>query len=169
MNALAERDGKEYDDSGRLAGAGKTIPNLLKALNSLSYYKKSGPKSMGREWVEANILPLLENRSIKTEDYLKTFVIHTVEQITRSIESGGNGKVLLSGGGAFNTYFVKQLMSKSKAQIVVANKENIQFKEAIIFALLGWLRWNNLPNCMGSVTGARNDVSGGVVWGGDGN
>lgn len=168
MNALAERAGKEYDAGGKLAGSGKTIPALLKKLNRLDYYKKRGPKSLGREWIEANIFPLIENNSIKTEDYLKTYLVHTVEQITASIEKGGNGKVLLSGGGAFNTYFVKQLMSKSKAKIVVADKENIQFKEAIIFALLGWLRWNNLPNCMGSVTGASDNVSGGIVWGGTG-
>ena len=112
------------------------------------------------------IFPLIKNRKIKPEDYLKTFVTHACVQIAKSIEKGGHGKVLLSGGGAFNEYFIEQLRTKSKAQIMVADYENIQFKEAIIFALLGWLRWNDLPNCLGSVTGAKENVSGGVIWGG---
>ena len=150
-----------------MARQGKIIPALLKSMNDLKYYKKKGPKSLGREWVIEKIFPLIENRKIKTEDYLKTFVSHACKQIAKSIEEGGNGKILLSGGGAFNSYFVEELKANSQAQIIVADKENIQFKEAIIFGLLGWLRWNNLPNCLGSVTGAKENVSGGVVWGGE--
>ncbi len=167
MNELAARAGKEYDAGGAMARQGKIIPALLKSMNDLKYYKKKGPKSLGREWVIEKIFPLIENRKIKTEDYLKTFVSHACKQIAKSIEEGGNGKILLSGGGAFNSYFVEELKANSQAQIIVADKENIQFKEAIIFGLLGWLRWNNLPNCLGSVTGAKENVSGGVVWGGD--
>ena len=44
-----------------------------------------------------------------------------------------------------------------------------EFKEAILMALLGVLRLENIPNCLASVTGARRDTIGGAVYYGTGN
>jgi anhydro-N-acetylmuramic acid kinase len=165
LNALAAREGKPFDAGGLLASEGAIIPALLNLLNHLDYYHLSGPKSLGKEWLVKNIFSLFQDTRIHTRDYLRTFIEHFSVQIANSIEQGGGGKVLLSGGGAHNTFFVHQLREKCKAEIVVADETTINFKEAIIFALLGWLRWNNLPNCLSSVTGAKENVCGGVVWG----
>jgi anhydro-N-acetylmuramic acid kinase len=40
----------------------------------------------------------------------------------------------------------------------------VEFKEALIFALLGVLKLENLPNCLASVTGARQDHASGMLY-----
>lgn len=165
LNALAAREGKSIDAGGLLAGEGEIITALLNRLNGFDYYQLSGPKSLGKEWLIENIFNLIEDTNIPAKDYLRTFIEHFALQIAHSIDRGGGGKVLLTGGGTFNTFFVKQLKAKTNATILVPDEPTIHFKEALIFALLGWLRWEQQPNCLSSVTGAKENVSGGVIYG----
>jgi anhydro-N-acetylmuramic acid kinase len=161
LNRLANRLGKSFDKNGRFSAAGKIIPEVLEKLNALPYYKKSPPKSIGREWIEETIFPLLPE-NLKTEDLLRTFSEHAAEQISRVIS--GKGKLLITGGGAHNTFFIDELQKKCKAEIVIPDSKTIDFKEALIFAFLGLLRWNNKVNTLASVTGAGRDSSGGIIF-----
>ena len=52
--------------------------------------------------------------------------------------------------------------------ITVPNQETIDYKEALIFALLGVLRIRNENNCLSSVTGAIKDSCGGTMFGFEG-
>ena len=70
--------------------------------------------------------------------------------------------VLITGGGAYNSFLIDKIKRNSKANIVKASKELIEFKEALIFAFLGVLNKEETPNCLASVTGANRDVLGGV-------
>ena len=72
--------------------------------------------------------------------------------------------MLVTGGGAFNNFLIKRLRSLTKAEVIVPDKETIDFKEALVFALLGVLKDQNEINCLKSVTGARKDHSSGVVF-----
>ena len=76
--------------------------------------------------------------------------------------------MLVTGGGAFNLFLIKLLKEKAVAElnleIVLPEKNIIDFKEAILMVLLGVLRLENLPNCFASVTGAKRDTVGGAVY-----
>ncbi|HET6990922.1 MAG TPA: anhydro-N-acetylmuramic acid kinase [Bacteroidia bacterium] len=161
LNRLAKRLGKNYDENGDLSASGKIIPEILEKLNALPYYKKSAPKSIGREWVEESIFPLLSENH-KTEDLLATFTGHAAEQISKVISANGN--LLVTGGGAHNLFFIEQLKKKCTAEIIIPDSKTIDFKEALIFGFLGLLRWNNQINTLASVTGARQDSSGGRIF-----
>ena len=72
-------------------------------------------------------------------------------------------KVLITGGGAFNKFLINELNNHAKNEIVIPSNEIIDYKEALIFALLGVLRSENKVNCLSSVTGAMNDHSSGKI------
>lgn len=160
LNRLAMRLNKPYDENGAFAASGKLIPQIFEKLNALPYFKKSPPKSIGREWVEETIFPLMESE--KTEDLLRTFTEHVAEQISTNVT--GKGKMLVTGGGAHNAFLISLLKQKCNAEIILPDAETIGFKEALIFGFLGVLRWENRINTLSSVTGARQDSSGGTVY-----
>ncbi|HSI91282.1 MAG TPA: hypothetical protein VK927_09205, partial [Adhaeribacter sp.] len=49
-------------------------------------------------------------------------------------------------------------------RVEVPSPEIVSFKEALIFAFLGVLRWRGEVNCLRSVTGASRDSSGGAIY-----
>lgn len=172
LNALALKTGKSYDDGGSMARSGKLIPELLEQLEKLAYYKLPFPKSLGREWVDEVVLPLIHAFDAhEIKDLLHTYVIHCAKQIGAALSvipiKDSQSKVLITGGGAFNTFFLEQLRQYTNPaiELVVPDKETVQYKEAIIFGFLGLLRMLNLTNAKSTVTGASKDSIGGAVYG----
>lgn len=162
MNYYTRTVGLEYDKDGEMASRGKLCPELLEKLNTLPFYTLTGPKSLGREWVEAEVIPLIDSYPISLEDKLCTFCEHVAVQIARHIR-GGN--VLLTGGGAFNTYLVKRMQANAPQCVYhIPDKQTVNFKEALIFAFLGALYAAGMPNCMNSVTGAAYNCIGGALY-----
>jgi len=162
MNVYAELLGKPYDDNGKFAYSGVLNTVLLQQLNGLEYYAKSGPKSLGLEWVRDKIFPLLENSKCSSEDILHTFVEHIVFQLAGQFSK--NATVFITGGGAFNGYLISRLKSISDFKIVIPSLEIIEFKEALIFGFLGVLKLRDEINCLSSVTGAKRDHSSGEIF-----
>ena len=162
LNYYTRQIGKEYDKEGEMAGSGKVDKALLCALNGLDFYVKRGPKSLGREWVETEVIPLIDSYHLTTEDILCTFCEHVAIQIGNQIKGG---KVLLTGGGAFNKYLVKRMSAVAPwCNYHIPDKQTINFKEALIFALLGAMYVADMPNCLSSVTGASRDNIGGCLY-----
>lgn len=164
LNFFMRKLHKEYDENGELARTGELDEKLLEKLNSLPYYKKTPPKSLGIEWVNFEIIPLLEAHSKDIPDILKTFSVHAAMQIAASLDNDPDSKVLLTGGGTFNSFFIEQLKERSKCDFVIPDKELIDFKEALIFALLGALKLREEVNVLSSVTGAKTDHSSGRIY-----
>lgn len=160
LNRLANRVGQEFDNGGMLAARGRMLPSLANTLNALPFYSAAPPKSLGREWVEQNIFPLL-SVDLPTEDLMYTFAVHAAQQIGNACVQPGT--MLITGGGAYNQFFIGELKKYCRPAIVIPNDETIQFKEAIIFALLGYLRLHNQVNALSSVTGASRDSCGGTI------
>lgn len=157
LNYLSNISGKKYDKDGLIARSGNLIPSLLNKLNSIEFYSFNYPKSLSIEWVSDNIFPII-NSSLKInslEDVMHTYVIHIVQIISSSLTK--NDYVLVTGGGAHNKYLIKELQLNSNAKIILPSKDIINFKEAIIFGLLGLLKVLNINNCFSSVTGATRD------------
>jgi anhydro-N-acetylmuramic acid kinase len=164
LNYLSEKKGMTYDNNGDLARKGGVDPNLLTLLNSLAYYNKEAPKSLGKEWVLTNVHPLLEASGLSVEDQLATFCEHIAVQIGKAASGSCNDQVLITGGGAHNGYLTGRINHYLEPRMLIPDKLTIDFKEALIFAFLGLLRWLNKNNCLRSVTGARSDSSGGAIY-----
>ncbi len=162
LNKLTEKLGFPYDDEGKIAASGSIIPELLKRLNALPFYTKLPPKSLGLEWVTATIFPLVENSGHKPEDLLCTFTEHVAMQLAENFREGAS--VLTTGGGTFNSYLLKRLAHYRKIEIVIPAREVIEYKEALIFGLLGVLKLRGEINCLRSVTGAKKDHSSGMIY-----
>ena len=162
MNFYANKKGLEYDDKGILASKGKIDTLLLLELNEIDFYKSLQPKSLGYEFVVSDVFPMIEKYNIEVEDVLRTFVQHIVVQISNKINSPG--KLLITGGGAFNAFLINELKKMISNEIVVPNETITNYKEALIFSFLGMLRIDNQTNCLKSVTGAKKDHSSGKIF-----
>jgi len=159
LNQLCKKLEIEYDDKGKIARKGKLIPKLLNTLNKLSYYTQNPPKSLGKEWVEKNITPLI-NIKYNTADLLHTFCEHIAMQIGVVLKDSAT---ITTGGGVYNIYLIERIKYYSLSKIVFPNDDIINFKEAMIFAFLGVLKFRNEVNCLKSVTGAKRDNCGGII------
>jgi anhydro-N-acetylmuramic acid kinase len=170
---LMRQAGQSYDDNGQLAASGTVHPALLQQFDALAYYAAPFPKSLGYEWVRDHLIRPLESSSLTTADKLATVTHHATAQVARSLrqlikEKGqAAARVLVTGGGAFNGYFMQCLRhySGKTVQYVIPDAQLVSFKEALVFALLGVLRVRGEVNCLSSVTGAAHDHSAGVVYG----
>jgi anhydro-N-acetylmuramic acid kinase len=161
---LAELSGKPFDDGGKMASGGRLINSMLEQLNGLDHYKKNGPKSLGAEWVQEKITPLLENFLIQhsTQDVLRTFVEHAAIQIGK-ILNVNPGDTLITGGGVWNSYALECIREKSGSKLIIPDPMLVNYKEAIIFSLLGYLRIHNRTNVFYQYTGAKkNSITGGI-------
>jgi len=158
LNDICKELGIEYDYNGDISREGKIVPTLLRQLNQLDFYIKKAPKSLGREWVEEYVFPILKNNN--TQDLLCTFCEHIAIQIGKLLV---DELALFTGGGVFNCFLMERIRFHSKAKILIPNKELIEFKESLIFAFLGVLRIRNEINCLQSVTGADIDNCGGLI------
>ena len=168
LNYLSQQAGKEYDKQGELASKGVINATLLQKLTRVYGTLKKGRPSLGREGFEKWIQPLLKDKKIKLNDRLRTFCESIVIEIADAIPgNGGKLKLLATGGGALNSFLIQRLRGKlqDKAEVIVPEKIIIDFKEALVFALLGVLRVRNEVNVLKSVTGAKHDSSSGVIIG----
>jgi anhydro-N-acetylmuramic acid kinase len=164
LNHFAGYYGKDYDDGGEIASGGKINPELLIQLNNLEYYQLLYPKSLGFEFVKENILPIISNYDIPVADVLRTFTEHIALQIAAAIQNEA-ATALITGGGAYNTYLINRIKQLAPhIEIKIPDDKTIQYKEALIFALLGVLRLREEINVLCSVTGASADHSSGTVY-----
>lgn len=176
LDALAAALGKSYDENGALASGGVTDNALLEALNSQPYYKQSFPKSLANDFGTDVILPLIGRYTLSVQGKLRTYVDHIAEQVTAGVqqvsgEETAGKKLLITGGGAFNRFLVLQLQDRLEPMgitVIVADEQTAAYKEALVMALIGALRWRQQPNVLASVTGASRDSVNGTLWLGEG-
>lgn len=162
MNPLSGRLGMDYDTGGAAAASGTIIPELLDRLNALGFYRLPPPKSLGKEWVVRYIDPILEQFSHHSpQDLLRTYVEHVAMQLAAQLPEG---PCLVTGGGAHNRFLMKRISDLSRATIKIPDPWLVDNKEALIFGLLGILKWRGEVNCLSSVTGASQDHSSGMVF-----
>ncbi|MEZ4852852.1 anhydro-N-acetylmuramic acid kinase [Flavobacterium sp.] len=163
LNHFANQLGFSYDDGGNLAKEGNCNKELLSELNALPYYQLGFPKSLGKEFITSTILPLISKYELPIYDILRTFTEHVAIQINQVIKD--NKTVLVTGGGAYNSYLIELLQKlNSSKKYVLPNNYVIQFKEAVIFGFLGVLRLRNEINVLASVTGAKQNHSSGTIY-----
>lgn len=173
LNSLSHCLGKDFDEGGKWAQQGSVIPEILMQWNALNYYHLPFPKSLGREWFEIHFKNDLNSTTYRIEDLLRTAVEHIALQIHRFIASQipriplkKRPSILCTGGGAFNDFLMASLREAchSEWEYIIPSAELIEYKEALVFALLAYLKWNGVNNVLSSVTGASHDHSSGDVY-----
>lgn len=175
LNLLAQKEGKEYDAGGELAASGQVDDALLQTLNALAYYGKQHPKSLANAFGTDEVFPLIEKAGLPVRDALRTYTEHIVVQIKKAVAENSNAqiieterrKMLVTGGGAFNTFLIQRLQQELQPigiEVVVPDEKIVAYKEALVMALIGVLRWRQEYNVLSSVTGASRDSIGGALW-----
>ncbi len=168
LNALAKMAGHDYDEGGQLASKGKINQGLLDELNAHEFFEQAPPKSLSNFLTVEYLLPCTFAYDISIADKLATATEHVAQQIGHNLnlfyQKNRKQTCLVSGGGALNEFLMERIKHYSSIEIVLADEQLIQFKEALIFAFLGVLRWRNEINVLSSVTGARADSCSGAVY-----
>lgn len=168
LNHLMSPQGKAYDDEGAIARSGELSGLLFDQLNELPYYKLRFPKSTGYEWFCEEVMPIVDQSNAKLADKLCTCVHHIAFQVAEAVRkfSSPQSRMLVTGGGAHNIFLIEKLRFylNDHVEVVIPDKSIVNFKEAIVFGLMGVLRWRGETNCLRSVTGASSDSSAGVIF-----
>ena len=169
LDFYARRMGRKYDEQGILAASGKIDSELLKKLNCLEYYKIPAPKSLSNDFSK-QLFNFASSSSLSDTDVLATFSAHIVAQIETALapfSEAAPQKMLVTGGGAFNTHLIQQLSSSLahlNIEVFVPDTDLVNQKEALAMALIGVLRWREEQNVLASVTGASRSSVGGALW-----
>jgi anhydro-N-acetylmuramic acid kinase len=102
---------------------------------------------------------------LKAEDLSATLVEHISAQLSAALlRFAPKGKVMISGGGAFHPLLIQKIQQKSNWQLIIPDSIKVQYKEAFIFAFLGYCRWKELPNTVSKLTGAKKDTCSGAIY-----
>lgn len=164
LNFFALKFGKKYDKNGLIGQKGTVIKPLLDELSGLEYFKMSHPKSLSDHWFFDVFLKTIDKYSNSDNDKLRTIYEFISAEIAKNIDRQQTKKIMITGGGAYNNFLVELIRNKTKAEIYLPEKQIIDYKEALIFAFLGLLRWENKNNCLSDVTGAKHDNIGGAIY-----
>lgn len=175
LNAMANKVDLDYDDKGKLASSGQLIEPLFEQVRKLNFFFEDYPKSLSNQWVKEVVLPHYLNTRYSIPDLLFTACYQLARQIARDIQhiiqkerfQKEKYQLLITGGGAFNDFLIEQIKlacnENLDLKVVVPAPSIINFKEAALMALMGMFRVEGIPNCISSVTGARQDAIGGSI------
>lgn len=173
LNALAQEAGQPYDKGGAIARTGQLLPDLLGQAMRLPYHSAPFPKSLGNDWVQEALLPIYTSYRAPVADRLHTAcwqVAHSIDDSIRAIAQNaglpnGPHSMLITGGGAFNTFLVECIRAKCEKSrslaVEIPEPQIIEYKEAMLMALMGALRLEGLPNTLPTATGSPYATSGG--------
>ena len=175
LNMLANEAGKPYDDEGRMAGTGMVSKHLLSELNKLDYYQQDYPKSLANDFGTNVVYPIISNAGLSIPDALTTYTEHIAVQVSNAVKKLSADfepvtdapKLLVAGGGTHNLVLIERLrylLEEQGVELVVPDNQLADYKEALIMALIGVLRWREENNVLASVTGSVRDSIGGAVW-----
>ncbi len=152
----------DFDKDGEISKNGRLIEDLYTKLNKLDYYNISHPKSLGIEWLNSNITPLLDQYPSQIIDLLHTYTHHIAEQVSKNTINETN--ILVTGGGAKNNFLIDLINKNLNNNVVIPDNTLIDYKESIIFGFLGVLKLLNINNCYSSVTGSSKDHCSGHIF-----
>ncbi len=170
LNALAGEAGLAMDRDGQLARTGAVLPALLEQALQDPWLQKVPPKSLDNTVVKTTMVDPFQKDSGPVADRLATAVEVIKASIVHAVPPGSvqsPGQMLVTGGGAHNGWLMKRLadgLRRVHWQVVVPEKEVIEYKESALIALAGLWRWLGRPNFISSVTGAHAEACGGAIY-----
>jgi len=169
LNFLAGKKGLSFDAEGTLASSGKIIPGMVEQLKN--YFPPTSGKafSLSNANVQNTWLDDLEHSQDDVLDLLASTTAAIAQLIIDHIEAVRNtpAKLMVTGGGAHNTFLLQQLNAYGKINSYSFDKPAdllIDFKESLLMAYLGYLSFYSKPFGIYSVTGAAHDSIGGAYF-----
>ncbi|HEU5317760.1 MAG TPA: anhydro-N-acetylmuramic acid kinase, partial [Chloroflexota bacterium] len=178
LAATLTRGALRYDESGRLAAAGRVDGTLLNALLADPYFAAPPPKTTGRERFGAPyahaLLEQARARGLRDVDVMATALALTAESVARGIRAtalthGTVDEVIAGGGGTQNPVLMAEIARRLTGVTVrthEAHGVSSQAKEALTFAVLAAAAVRGETNTVPSCTGATHStVMGKIVPG----
>jgi anhydro-N-acetylmuramic acid kinase len=162
----ALRPGLAYDVGGELAMRGNAIPSVVDRLLTHEYFRTAPPKSTGPELFspkyteELIAMCRIDFAGCTDEDIIATAVSLTARSIADSYNrfiAEPVSEVFLSGGGAKNPALVRAITDAVAPRTVLDFDKTFfdgEAKEAVAFALLGYLHLAGRPGNVPTATGA---------------
>jgi len=161
FNHYAATVGLPMDTDGEMARSGKRMADLMHNWGEINYFKQPFPKSLANQWVSGHFLNIT---NVPPADILHSFAHFITDQISNVINGYSPKRLLITGGGAFNSYLISLLREKCRTELHLPDSQLIECKEALIFGFLGLLRARHEVNVLASCTGANRDSSSGVIY-----
>ncbi|SEG90483.1 anhydro-N-acetylmuramic acid kinase [Nonomuraea solani] len=153
-------DPRGFDGGGRIAAAGRVHERLLEVLLDEPYYGLPAPKSTGKELFHLGYVEAAQAKvgtPVGDADLVATLTELTVRTVARDVRAAGTGALVVSGGGCRNPVIMDGLRA-ALPEVEVAPSDELgapaDDKEAIAFALIGWLTAHGLPGTVPGGTGA---------------
>ncbi len=177
LDALAAQAGKAFDEEGKMAATSRDFDAALSlSFGKLPYFTQAFPKSLSNQWVQKNMVAPALASPVPVPAKLKTVCHHIGQEVANAIarikEANGEDfsgrRIFVTGGGAHNKYLVetigKYTRQAHQVETFVPKKMIVDFKEALLMALMGVYRLEGIPNCLATVTGASKNAVGGKVF-----
>jgi len=152
--------GRPFDAGGTIAGRGRVHEALLADLLDEPYYRRQPPKTTGKELFNAEYLSNAVSRHapVRPEDAVRTVTELTAATVATQLRRLRVETVMVSGGGVHNPVLMGRLRTLvAPARLLGTEEVGVppDAKEAVAFALVGWLTAHGLPATVASCTGAR--------------
>ena len=149
----------EYDEGGRWAASGVTIPALLEAMLADPYFAAAPPKSTGFEYFNDNWLSALPGDDIDPADMQATLADLTATTIADAIgeHAPQTRELLICGGGVHNLELLGRLAARLPSMTLASTADfglDPDDVEAWAFAWLAMRSMNDEPGNSPEVTGA---------------
>jgi anhydro-N-acetylmuramic acid kinase len=167
LDEAAARLGQNQDTGGKLAASGLADTALSERWLNHPYFNRPPPKSTGREvW---NLEALDEDAALPTPDLLATLTKFTAQSIVRAYQQfvipQGLDEIWIAGGGAYNPVLVDQIRQSLAVRVYTFEEKghNAKHREALAFAVLGYLRYLEKPNVLSQTTGASKAAIAGKI------
>jgi anhydro-N-acetylmuramic acid kinase len=159
--------GQSFDDDGQWAAKGQVIQKLLDSMLSDDYFKKTPPKSTGRDlfnpqWLKHH-LTISDCLNQKPEDIQASLLALTAQTIAQDLKQYGptTKRLLICGGGIKNKHLIAHLKNacawipEENIQSTAVRGIDPQTVEATAFAWLAWAHQRKQPANLPAVTGAK--------------
>ena len=161
---------QHYDDGGRLAASGVVLGDVLEWMLADDYYARPAPKSTGKELFHDGYLEKVPGLlDAGAGDQAATLLELTARTVAAAIRDAGADVAVFAGGGVRNPVLMQRI-GELLGDVRVLTSDDLgvdaDAKEAVLFAMLGWMTWHGIPGVLPSYTGAgRAAVLGSVTPG----
>ena len=161
--------GKPYDKGGEFAKDGKIDEPLLKEMLDDVYFKRSAPKSTGREYFNENFLgkflPIFN--CIEDSSIQRTLLELTATTIANDVKKANVSLLIICGGGSKNSFLMQRIRELASIDVKTSDEHGVSsdFLEAMAFAWYAYKRVKNEAINISSVTGAFKNSILGAIYG----